>query len=187
MKLTFLFLSLIVFWAGIFLLSLGVYLPEAALPIKKYSIIKTFFPQGWAFFTRSPRESQTQLFVLDTIENTWKKVNQQHAQMGTFWGASKKMTKFSYELKDIFQQIPENFYIDCKTNIQIGKTPCIPESIQETYSNLDHPILQGEYLVVIQAIVPWPWSKHIEEVQMPSKVARIKVQSYKHPQYAWHP
>ena len=81
------------------------------------------------------------------------------------------------ELSGIFKQIKEQDFVNCdSSNIQTGMVGCIPDSTINIKNSFDNPLLQGEYMLVCQKIVPWAWSKSLKRIKTPSKVIKINVQ-----------
>lgn len=141
------------------------------LPTNKY--IFSFFPQGWAFFTKDPREPQSQLFKLEN--NKWQRVEHYQSSMKNYLGMNKGSTRINYELISIYSLIKKTEYSDSYSNIQIGWIENIPTKVIYIKNSFDNPRLRGEYALVIQKIVPWAWSKNLNNEQMPCKIAHLKI------------
>jgi len=87
------------------------------------SIFK-IFPQGWAFFTRSPREAQAKLYSVEG--DKIKEIKHYHSSYHTLLGLSKENTRYVTELSYLYNKIPHNRFKDAKSNIQINKIDTIP-------------------------------------------------------------
>lgn len=138
--------------------------------------VYTFIPQGWAFFTRNPREAQIQLYKQDT-DSTWKKMNHFHAHYSNYFGLSRKTTAMISELQYIkMNYIKDSDFIDCESNYQRGILGCVPDSTIIVPNKFEKPILCGEYILTFQEPIPWAWSKSMDKILMPSKVIRLNIQ-----------
>lgn len=133
------------------------------------------FPQGWAFFTRSPREAQIQLWKKDEA-GRWREIPHYHAHYSNFFGASRHCTRLLAELSTIYQQVDAKAYIDCKSNYQVGRIDCEPEEVVTVDNPFDDPSLCGEYLILCQEIVPWAWAGSLQQIDMDGKAAKIRIQ-----------
>jgi antimicrobial peptide system SdpA family protein len=132
-----------------------------------------YLPQGWGFFTRSPREAQIQFFYQK--DNNWLKMEQNHASYKNIFGAKKGATKLMMEMQNVFIKIKEDKFINTKSDIQASKLVDIPVESNEVSNDFDNPILCGEYLIVCQELVPWAWAKSNKSILMPSKVAKVNI------------
>lgn len=138
--------------------------------------VYTFIPQGWAFFTRNPREAQIQLYQADHLGG-WRKVNHFHAHRSNFFGLSRKTTALITELQYIkMNDLKDSYFINCESNYQRGIVGCVPDTTYTVLNKFEKPILCGEYIMTLQEPVPWAWSKSMDKVMMPSKVIRLNIQ-----------
>ncbi|MBK7869504.1 MAG: SdpA family antimicrobial peptide system protein [Saprospiraceae bacterium] len=134
----------------------------------------TFVPQGWAFFTRNPREAQAQLYKLE--QEQWHQVPHYHSHISNFSGLSRKASKELAELSVLkARELRDEFFIDCESNYQRQIIGCIPDTTYTVTNHVNHPLLCGEYILTLQQPIPWAWSKSINKIKMPSKVVRIKI------------
>jgi len=77
-------------------------------------------PQGWAFFTRSPRESQIQLLKI-LPDGKLDKVNHYHAHYSNAFGTNRKTTMLLTQLSTVYKQIPDSLFKDSNCNIQYDR------------------------------------------------------------------
>jgi len=135
----------------------------------------TFVPQGWAFFTRDPREAQITIYKKND-KDQFVEINQRHSSVRNMFGLNRRASKIMSELQFIKKQINDTLFINTKWNYQENIQGKIPNSIIPVKNKIKHPILCGEYVVAFQKAVPWAWSQNIEQIKMPCKVIRIKIQ-----------
>lgn len=175
-KFTISFVLLFCFWSCLLVMIIASSLPYNTIE-NKFHMSKIIFaplPQGWAFFTRNPREAQLQLFVKDGKE--WKPLNHYHSNRLSYDGLSRVSTKQLMQLSNIFNKIPEDRYINCdSSNFQINKIGCVPNTSYQVNNDFDEANLCGEYILCCQKIIPWAWIKHLENINMPSKIIKINI------------
>jgi len=135
----------------------------------------TLLPQGWAFFTRSPREAQVLIYKSDYNKN-FKEVNQRHSSYKNIFGLNRQASKMIAELQFIKKEINDTLYTKTEWNYQANNFGLIPTSVIDVKNQFKDPLLCGEYLLVFQKSIPWAWSKNIEKIKMPSKIIRIKIE-----------
>ncbi len=133
----------------------------------------TFIPQGWAFFTRNPREAQVQLFKCNG--DKYEKYTHYHSSYKNLFGLIRNSTRINYELTGIYSQIARDKFKDSESNIQTGYIKELPSDIVYVENKFDNPRVLGEYILVIQKLVPWNWSKNLEKEKMPCKIIRLKI------------
>lgn len=131
-------------------------------------------PQGWAFFTRSPREGQVMLYKLEDGQIT--EMNHRHSSPGNAFGLNRKVSHMMSEIQAIERQVPDEKFMNSRWNFQSKQYGEIPEEAYPIEQTLNHPQLNGEYVLVYQEIIPWAWSKNLDKIDMPAKVARIKIE-----------
>lgn len=179
---------LIVFLTYIFFISIAIanifYFTIESNPVKYNNKIEnqlfSFVPQGWAFFTRSPREAQITIYKKDKNANNFIIINQRHAHYSNLFGLIRRPSKLLGELQMIKRQIPKEHYVDTTFSYQTLKIIDDKELINslslETCENRFYGSdLCGEYIIVFQKPVPWAWSKNIRNVKMPCKMIKVKI------------
>lgn len=134
----------------------------------------TFLPQGWAFFTRSPREAQVVLYGVSDAELT--PITHKHTSYSNFFGLSRRSTRIMYELQYFKQTIPDSAYINTEWNYQRDLYGDIPQESVVIENDYQDPVLCGEYLLVFQEQVPWAWLGSIDEIKMPAKAIKLSIQ-----------
>ena len=136
-------------------------------------LVYTLVPQGWAFFTRNAREAQTMVYRVngDQLEL----LHHRHSCWHNFFGLSRRTTVYFSEIQGIRSQLTDTDFMSSKWNFQANKTGEFPTEKVEVKNNIANPLLCGDYVLVFQKHVPWAWSKNIDKIDMPAKVARVEV------------
>ena len=143
----------------------------------KFNSVKQAFsimPQGWAFFTRSPRESQVLVYNI-TENGVMRKEVHRHSEPINYFGLRRIQTYKMNELQFILGEIEQDQYINTTSNYISNNMGIIPDTTYEVSHVFKHSELSGKtLLIVIQEIVPWAWFG-IDSLMMPAKVIKLKV------------
>jgi antimicrobial peptide system SdpA family protein len=152
------------------------YVPTTAVSLPLYTqirpIVRSVIPEGWAFFTRSPREERMAPYVLR--DGRWTDVHAApHAEPQHLFGLNRISRAQGVELGLLYGAVPSTAWTSCR-----GTDParCLDGStIALTLRNLSpDPTICGDVGLVRQEPVPWAWA-HSTTV-MPIKYARLTVQ-----------
>jgi len=133
-----------------------------------------FIPQGWAFFTRDPREAQIVIYKIEN-DSILKPYPQRHSSFTNLFGLKRTSSKILTELQLLKLKTSDSLYSDVKWNYQINKFSKFRLKSFGYKNEIFEPILLGDFIVVYQKPVPWAWSKSIERIEMPSKIIRYKI------------
>jgi len=153
------------------------YAIHAALPTNpvtlpfesKINMIK-WFPQGWGFFSKDPREEQFFAYDMKTGNSVFTFPNNRPEN---FFGLRRYGRAQGIEYGRIYSNIPPSAWSTCKKD----PMDCLNqlEKSIEVKNDIPNPTICGEVGVVNKKLVPWAWSKSRENIKMPSKVVRVNV------------
>jgi len=143
------------------------------LPYASEIRISRWVPQGWAFFTRNPREDDTLLFERSATGHWVSAMAAPHAQSRNVFGLNRKSRAQQIEMAVLFYEVPEDAWGVCESAPQA----CLANAtVSDTVENTSpRPTLCGDVGIARQPPVPWAWSASAGSITMPSKVARLKV------------
>lgn len=142
------------------------------LPGVHSPLVNSLAPQGWAFFTRDPREPQ--MHVLELRDEQWLplpgfRVSSRENSFGT----SRRARKLGVEYGMLFNAVTKDQWRDCKDDV----SDCL-DVIDETIE-LDTPspapAICGDIALVSQPAVPWAWARSAKPISMPSRIAKLRV------------
>lgn len=163
---------LAVFWgSAIFYVFLG-HLPESPHPRTQQERINliAISPQGWSFFTRSPREPV--VHVYEPNPTGWHETDRANFHLSNWLGVRRIPRIKQVELKAMLAEVDDEAWTKCAGSLEL----CLDQ-------NEVHPVtvsnpsttknLCGEYLLQRKEPVPWAWSHAASEVTMPSSVVRL--------------
>jgi antimicrobial peptide system SdpA family protein len=142
------------------------------LSYKSTTEIYSVFPQGWAFFTRDPKEDV--LIVYDFQNDKEEAVNETASlSLGNLLGINRKGRRISIELAAVVNKIPAKAWTKERKRMSIEKLKSLP--LVDTVENvLPNPILQGTYVIYRANRKPWAWAK--SKTQMPYKCIKVAIQ-----------
>ncbi|QTY27747.1 SdpA family antimicrobial peptide system protein [Flavobacterium sp. CS20] len=162
----------LVFLTGVFLYSMES--NPIKLNIDLEHKIFTFVPQGWAFFTRNPREAQIIIYKKENEQIS--EIAQRHSAYQNLFGLNRKASKIMSELQFIKNGLNDSLFDNTKWNYQekiYNKIPTKPICVK---NQMEEPILCGNYIIVFQKTIPWAWSKSIEKIEMPAKIINLNIE-----------
>lgn len=121
------------------------------VPTKLKKHTTYFFPQGWSFFTRSPREDLVDIFEYDPKKNSYNLINLADRSK-CYFGLDRINRIVAYEISMILEEVTkvkksktifeDNFYSDCEITV--------------ISNNIKH-LKPGKYLLIIKKIKPWAY------------------------------
>ena len=138
------------------------------LPFSKELTIGKFMPQGWAFFTRSPREDN--LYVYHLENSNWKLGTLPNSNYSL--GAGRNMRVQGGEIAYLLTKVYSKKMVEFRGPLDTAKIAAMRAiPVVNTYL---HPNICGEILVKAQPLVPWAWSKN-KKIIMPYKLVKLNV------------
>ena len=143
------------------------------LPLEKRMYTRYWAPQGWAFFTRDPREEDILLFVRGR-DGAWISAHKgPHASPSNYFGLSRASRARGIEVGQILRRVPKAGWQPCKERAEV----CLERTPNAgTVRNISpNPTLCGEVGLALQKPVPWAWSSSAYKIVMPSRVSRLGV------------
>jgi antimicrobial peptide system SdpA family protein len=171
-------LALVLFLVGVAIFSYAVHAPMPANAVSlpgersmKLSI-QQLLPQGWAFFTRNPREPDLLLFTLDR-DGQWRDaMRPPHAEPRNAFGFARASRTQGVEAGVLISRLTDQRWQECR----ILPVDCLRRAPTVTVANpTPKPTVCGDIGLVSQPPVPWAWSRSGRTVTMPSTVIRLVV------------
>ncbi|WP_228558196.1 SdpA family antimicrobial peptide system protein [Myxococcus sp. AB056] len=171
-------LGLILGWASVTMYAVHASLPynPIHLPFEKHFDMKLILPEGWAFFTRDPREDRT-LPYLRTPEGQWVWAsNAPNFQLQNAFGINRVSRAQSVELGILTNDAAALEQVACNE----APSTCLERApVAKTLRNKSpRPTMCGELGLVFQRTIPWAWSRTHQDkpITLPSKVLRLNVE-----------
>ncbi|WP_406074384.1 SdpA family antimicrobial peptide system protein [Micromonospora sp. NBC_01638] len=155
------------------------YVLYAALPATPFTLpgpdpitVRILAPQGWAFFTKSPRDPTPIVYQLEA-DGGWRDIaSGPRARPRNLMGLDRMSRAQGTELALMLGPLPKEAWQACDRT----PTNCLSEATTRiTLPNRsNHHSVCGEVGVVVQEVLPWAWRD--APTVMASKVLRVRVQ-----------
>jgi antimicrobial peptide system SdpA family protein len=151
-------------------------LPEAALGQTQWQrqLARAFVPEGWAFFTRDPREAMTRAYVASP-QGGWSAANTADIR-GPGWnlnGADRTPRLAEIALRQMTAVIKPDAWRDCDRSL----TQCLKDRpLSPVAATLHLPVpMCGIVALQKSRPIPWEWRHAYYQTHMPSKIALLNI------------
>ena len=162
------------------LLAIGVVLTGtiAASPLRPSFPVRlnllTVAPEGWAFFTRDPREPVVVVHA-PAGGGGWRALELANFQRANLFGLRRTSRLVTTEVTELLREVSPEDWIPCRAPV----AECLEESLPPVHtaerSSPLLPALCGPLAIQVRERVPWAWSGSRDRIQMPAKVVRLDV------------
>lgn len=140
---------------------------------KQSTILRTFLPEGFGFFTRNPRETQIRIYNIDEY-STPHKIQMQNAMFSNYLGLNKKSRAFNVEIASIIQQLlDQNWITHIGVLNETNRTDHLNFIPMTNQNNL--PLLCGKFVIQVADPIPYAWAKNIDDSKIRSQIIGIKI------------
>ncbi len=129
------------------------------------------FPQGWAFFTKDPRDPMVDVYKIGRDERLEQIVLKNSASAYLF-GLSRKGRRVMFEVGLMLSNLPDSSWRACRGEPDMRS---LPQPITLHRKPSMHVITTGSYLIIEQHPIPWAWAKLSQLKYNPTKVLRIDI------------
>jgi antimicrobial peptide system SdpA family protein len=155
--------SIISLFTILLIISLVIYTLLISIPSNivsfNYSVFKKskliyYLPQGWAFFTRNPREDQITVYL---IENEFlHNISLKTTDKNQLFGIKRENRYIQDKLGNVISEIEGKFWFKTVSNYDYVD---IKDSINHLSVSVRHPSICGTYLIEVKKIMPWSYFK----------------------------
>ena len=141
-------LSLLVFFSSL--------KEQVVLKSKLKSTIQVIFPEGWGFFTKSPRDSVLDIYKVN--KDNLEKISVKNNSFENMYGFSRKARIIGYEGSIVTNLIPlSEWKIENISNLDsMSKSSSYILKTDLNYSYINN----GTYLFILYEPIPYSWSKY---------------------------
>ena len=129
-------------------------------------------PQGWAFFTRDPREPVARLYRAAGPE--WSLASYTNSSARSLFGLSRRARALNVELAALLAEVPRDRWMACRSTLETCLREAAPSGVALSNRSTTRQVCGG-FAVERQPPVPWAWSRSAERIHMPSEVVRLDV------------
>jgi antimicrobial peptide system SdpA family protein len=133
--------------------------------------VRSFMPEGWAFFTRSPREQR--IDILLKTEHGWER--NPLAPMGrpsNWFGLHRQPRAQSVEMAMLFDQIDPGAWLPRQDELENALDTVSPLPVENTSPN---PVLTGTICLHRYEPVPWAWARLTTPDKMPGEFVVLEI------------
>lgn len=136
------------------------------------SAYQLLLPEGFAFFTRDPREPDIQRF--QRSGGTWESVALgPHSRPSNLFGLNRHSRTQGVEYALLLKEYPLDRWSECDVD---PKTCLDRVAVTDSIANPDpRPTLCGTVGFVRQEPVPWAWSASLDSIEMASQILKLHV------------
>lgn len=170
--------ALLVFglYALLFCYTAHAYVPPnpVKLPFEAHAdgVIRQILPQGWGFFTKSPRDEE--FYIYRRTAHGWQNAfDGPQATPRNFLGLSRATRAEGGELGLLTMGIDSKAFLTCRTS----NRACIERQrrVIKVVNTQPNPFYCGEIALAYRKPVPWLWQYEFKGVSMPVRVLRMNV------------
>jgi antimicrobial peptide system SdpA family protein len=141
---------------------------------KKYKLLaQNFMPEGWSFFTKSPREES--IYFLSEKDGTLDYRNQTNSSAYGWFGLKKNVRIQAIEIGILTKQLSQKAWKDFEGPVEEMESMVDTMKTYTLLNTMQKPSLCGEWILQRKPPVPWAWSPSKEKIFMPSKIVKINV------------
>lgn len=116
--------------------------------------LNTFFPEGWSFFTRNPREPLLEAYKIEN--NKIIIIPLSNSSFENFFGFSRKSRVKGFEASVIVSDIPSTVWKEDKGT---DYAKHINDNIVNVkLKNTNQYFKKGKYMFVLRKPIPWAWA-----------------------------
>ena len=140
-------------------------------PTRDERIARVFVPEGWAFFTRSPRTPVAQAYGFGGAGSWTVLSSGPQATPANLMGLNRRARSQGTEIAMLIYQIPTSAWSPCRrppTDCLSGRHAGLTAANRSTQRSVC-----GDVGLVLQDVTPWAWRTF--DPVMPSKVVRVMV------------
>jgi antimicrobial peptide system SdpA family protein len=166
--------GLAAFWLAVIVYAVHPALPYSAvrLPSGPAQRAAALVPQGWAFFTRDPREEKQTVYVRGP--GGWRPVLlAPHGSARNAFGFRRTSRAQGVEMALLAVPQPDSAYVDCSGPVAACLATLPRGAAVRSVSPA--PTMCGTVAVVNQEPLPWAWLPSRGRVTMPSRILPLEV------------
>jgi antimicrobial peptide system SdpA family protein len=142
---------------------------KASLSKFSFNII----PQGWGFFTRTPRETRIDAYFFENGQ--YKKINLTNFTTENFLGISRKGRAVCSSVTDIYNLLDKSKLLILREK-SILKSDSLKKLIPIEITLKDNStITKKEIFIIAYDILPWAWAENSETTDLIYNIAKVKL------------
>jgi antimicrobial peptide system SdpA family protein len=142
------------------------------LPFAEQALTFLWAPQGWAFFTRDPREEKQTVYAKATAG--WESVLlAPHGRLTNVFGLRRTSRAQGVEMALLIDGIPAEAWQPC--TLPVGECLAQLPTGRPVVNRSPDPTMCGSVAVVLQKPLPWAWARSPRPTTMPARILALEV------------
>lgn len=135
------------------------------------NLLAAAFPQGWAFFTRSPTEKQYHVYGRAELTSLMDRMP--YSEPGNLFGLDRGPRKRPPELDRLLRQIHDDQWRSCTSDEQCRNATTPSIAVRNHDPN---PTYCGAVTVIGYTVVPWAYRKLVSGSTIDSRAVWLDIQ-----------
>jgi antimicrobial peptide system SdpA family protein len=132
---------------------------------KNNLVLNNILPQGWSFFTKSPRDIRVE--VLDA--STKQKILIKNSSLNYCFGLQRIPSRICIEVADLVKSIPDSLWNTSSGEVDLSKGDFI-----QVKSHFSSPLIKSQIIVINEDRLPWAWAKFQSKINLPFEYVKIE-------------
>jgi antimicrobial peptide system SdpA family protein len=128
-------------------------------------------PQGWGFFTKSPREPSQRFYRVGPAG--LERIDYPNASFKALGGISRSARAFSLEAAPLLIQIPKSDWRECTVQVEKCAVAASEFALKRVRNTSRLRQLCGRILIDERPPVPWAWSSRRPPDSMPGRLVEF--------------
>lgn len=138
--------------------------------------VRQVAPQGWAFFTKSPRSTQLVVWRPDAAGAWERAMLAPHSEPRNLFGFNRRSRAQPVEMALLGNRAPAERWRECPDgNVPACLAAVAPGDVVPVDNPSPGPLLCGPVGLSRQEPLPWAWADAAEDTRMPARVLRLEV------------
>jgi antimicrobial peptide system SdpA family protein len=172
-------MTLSALWLVVALYSVHAVLPNNVLELPaRQSVaepVHSVLPQGWAFFTKSPRDPLLTAYEFDEQGRPYRVPEISSPDYRNLFGINRRGRAIGTELAHLLDSVPPERWVDCEP----GDDQCLSRlrtgSPYRVASPVPGPRLCGEVVFAVETVVPYPYRNLVDERLVVDQAAYLQI------------
>lgn len=121
--------------------------------------VRVVFPQGWAFFTKSPREPELTAYQLDADSRVIQELNSgPNATPKWYFGINRTARSQEYELRYIAEVLGNVAWTQCEDGARLSCLQDIDDPGHKIHNPFALQTICGRVALVRHTVIPWAYA-----------------------------
>lgn len=130
------------------------------------STLDNILPQGWAFFTKSPRDVRVEMYSLMNS----RKVLKANAVLENYFGIIRMPQRVSLEIANLVESIPDSLWVYSNTtDLDFSQGVIVERPVK-----FRSPVVNEEVVIINRYRLPWAWARFENTAKFPCVYVKVR-------------